>query len=266
MRLIAAITVLICLSACSPPQQTVTIEFEARLGDQPIDCETTVNGVSMTDLRFYVHSPVLFRWEKWPEQVPEEVELTENGRWQSQDMILIDLENGAGACENGTLETNAVIVGTVPEGDYQGLSLTIGVPFSANHADPLAAPPPLDDSTMHWHWRSGYKFLRAGIETPDDGFWIHVGSAGCEGTVDDISGCRYPNRMMLFLRDYRLGEKVVFDLNELTYVADLSDSTPTDCSSGPSESSCEQAFTRLGLDFANGETQGNGSPWRAGVQ
>ncbi len=256
---------MICLSACSPPRETVTIEFEARLGDQPIDCETTVDGIAMTDLRFYVFSPVLFR-DDGSEQVLEYVELAENDRWQNRDLVLIDLENGAGACRNGTVDTNAIIIGTVPAGDYEGLSLRVEVPFEVNHADPLAASPPLDDSTMHWHWRSGYKFLRAGIETEDDGFWIHVGSAGCEGTVGDISGCRYSNRMVVFLRDYRLGEKVVFDLSELTHMADLEDSTPTDCSSGPAEESCGPAFMRLGVDFDTGEALGNGSPWRVAAE
>ena len=265
MRLLAAITAFLFLTACSSPQETVTIEFEARFGDEPIDCETTVDGVSMTDLRFYVHSPVLFRWDG-DAQIQETIDLTESGRWQGGDLVLIDLENGAGACKNGTADTNPSIVGTVPAGDYEGLSLLIEVPFELNHADPLAANAPLDDTTMHWHWRSGYKFLRAGIATDDDGFWIHVGSAGCEGTVGDISGCRYPNRMLVFLRDYRPGEKVIFDLNELSLVADLTDSTPTDCSSGPSEESCRPAFTRLGLDSETGEALGNGSPWRVATQ
>ena len=74
--------------------------------------------------------------------------------------------------------------------------------FDLNHDNPLTAEPPLDDPDMHWHWRSGYKFLRAGIRTATDGFWIHAGSAGCEGTVGNITGCRFPNRIDVFLPDF----------------------------------------------------------------
>ena len=146
MRRLAAVTALICLSACSPPQETVTIEFEARLGDQPIDCETVVDGVAMTDLRFFVTGPIIM-FTADPEDAPdgiEFIEVAQNGRWQQDGLVLIDLENGKGACTNGTAGTNAVLTGLMPEGDYHGLSFQVAVPFERNHADPLAAAPPLE--------------------------------------------------------------------------------------------------------------------------
>ena len=255
MRLIAALTALICLSACSPPRQVVTIEFEARLGDEPIDCETTVGGVAMTDLRFFVTGPILL-FTADPEDAPDGaafVEVAQTGRWQQEGLVLIDLENGQGACTNGTPGTNSVLTGAVPAGDYKGVSFQVSVPFDRNHADPLAAAPPLDDSTMHWHWRSGYKFLRAGFETDDDGFWMHVGSAGCEGTVQNITGCRFGNRARIAVDDYRPGDKIVFDFAPLLESVDTSDGEPSDCSSGPAEDACRQPFRTLGLDFDSGE-------------
>ncbi len=265
MRRSSIFVALLCLTACSPRQQTVTIEFEARLGDVPIDCETEVGGIRMSDLRFYVYHPILTseisrdtdsndaRSRNHYSEHLRPISLSDNGRWQQQELALIDLENGQGACENGTPDTNSKIVGTVPAGDYDGLEFEVGVPFTWNHADPLTAAPPLDDSTMHWHWRSGYKFMRAGFETDDDGFWMHVGSAGCEGTVGDISRCRFPNRVPVQLSDYRPGDTVIFDLSPLVDVVDTNDATPTDCSSGPAEDACREPFAVFGLEFDSGQ-------------
>ncbi len=250
MRLIAAITVLICLSACGPAEQPVTIEFEARLGDQPIDCETVVDGVSMTDLRFFISDASLNYADQ--ANVGRSVDFGDNGRWQQESVALIDLENGQGACENGTDGMNSVLIGSLPAGEYQGLFFRVEVLFDQNHADPLAAAPPLDDSTMHWHWRSGYKFFRAGFETEDDGFWMHVGSAGCEGTVQNITGCTLPNRLLIGLPEFEPGDTVVFDFAPLIAAIDVGDATATSCASGPAEESCREAFAVYGLDFDTG--------------
>jgi len=134
------------------------------------------------------------------------------------------------------------------------------VPFSLNHANPMTAGPPLDDSDMHWHWRSGYKFLRAGVRTEKDGFWIHVGSTGCEGTVGHITSCRSPNRIQIELPEFTPGESAVaIDLAALAAGIDLDDGEPGDCSSGPAESSCVAPFGALGINHSTGEQAGTQS-------
>ena len=120
--------------------------------------------------------------------------LIADGVWQSSDIALLDLENGQGSCANGSEAINASIRVRAPEGDYAGLSFRLGVPERLNHADPLLAHTPLNVTPMHWHWRSGYKFLRAGIRTADDGFWIHLGSSRCAGTIGNLQGCAASNR------------------------------------------------------------------------
>ena len=151
----------------------------------------------------------------------------------------------------------AYLVGYLPEREYEGLEFTIGVPFERNHANPLTADAPLDNAAMHWHWRSGYKFLRAGVSTASDGFWIHVGSAGCEGTVQNVTGCSFPNRVRVSLPRFTpRASQVEIDLAALLEGTNLDDGLQSDCSSGPPESSCIAPFAALGIDFESGRTVG----------
>ncbi|MEM8828307.1 MAG: MbnP family copper-binding protein [Cyanobacteria bacterium P01_G01_bin.19] len=148
--------------------QEVAIEFEGWVGEDRFVCgesydrvgraETTI---TPTDFRFYVSDVALIDEDGNP--VP--VELEQDGKWQHQSTALLDFEDGSNACDNGTTETNTAIVGTVPEGDYQGLQFTLGVPQNLNHEDAAIAPSPLNLTSMWWNWQGGYKFLRAEMET-----------------------------------------------------------------------------------------------------
>ena len=253
---------LLSLTACAPPQISVEIPFEARIDGAKAQCEAALDGLVMTDLRFYVAGVMLRRSDG--ADVP--LRMTEHGRWQQADIALIDLEDGSGVCENGTPDMNSVIKGQIREGDYVGMSFELSVPFDRNHADPLSASAPLDDTTMHWHWRSGYKFLRAGVRTEDDGYWVHLGSAGCEGTVQDITGCRFPNRVPVNLTDYRPGDTVVAELSFLSAAADLGDGEATDCASGPADAACGPVFAQLGLDHESGTISGHQQLFAIGSQ
>jgi uncharacterized repeat protein (TIGR04052 family) len=230
-------------TACSPPGQSVDIPFVAHWNGAPIDCGS--GPVALTDLRFFVSEPRLG---------PDDglaARIVTDGRWQNAEVALIDLEDGSDACENGSAETHAVLSLSVTGEPQPGFTFRLGVPQSLNHANPLIAEPPLNDSIMHWHWLSGYKFLRAGVETADDGFWMHLGSTACSGTIGNIEGCREPNRPEISIKDLVAGEDiVVIDLAELFAGIDLKDASPTRCMSAPGEKSCEPAFRALGLGAA----------------
>lgn len=243
----ALVVILAChaTAGCGPATEPVTLSFSAVYGDAPIACTQPAGPVEMTDLRFYVSEAMLIG----SNGTPVAIEFIEDDRWQTAGIALIDLEDGAGSCANGTVAENAQIAGRVPRGDYAGLGFTIGVPFDRNHSDPLTAPAPLDDAAMHWHWRAGYKFFRAGVRSAGDGYWIHLGSAGCEGTVQHITGCRLPNRARVTLADFTPGDVIHVDLAPLA--GDLGDGAPADCSSGPAETACETGFAALGLEFGS---------------
>ena len=250
-RLVAALSLAWLCASCSQWDHPVNIPFVATWQGEAIDCTST--GPALTDLRFYVSNVQLVDAEGQSHDVRFATEMA----WQNDAVAYIDLEDGAGACQNGTNDTSNHVLGVAGAREYHGLRFTIGVPFRLNHANPLTAKPPLDDPDMHWHWRSGYKFLRAGVRTEDDGFWIHAGSAGCKGTVGNITDCKFPNRIEVFLPEFVVGEDSVrVDLTELLAGVDLGDGTGTDCSSGPPETSCLAPFAAIGIDFVTGEQTG----------
>lgn len=244
--------ILACLSAACGKTVTEPLEipFIATWNGVPIACEGAAGQISLSDLRLYISQLQLLDIDGRA----REIQLSSDVAWQNDAVALIDLETGEGACQNGTPQHYGKIIGAAPGGDYQALKFTIGVPFDLNHANPLTASAPLDDSDMHWHWRSGYKFLRAGVRAEQDGFWIHTGSAGCEGTVGNITACRFPNRVNVHLDGFVPGQSVIaIDLAELFAGVNLEDGNPGDCSSGPAESACAAPFAALGIDFNTGE-------------
>jgi len=237
-------------AACDKPRIPVSIPFVVQYGADPLSCQEPSGTAQLTDLRFYIQDVRLISMHG--DSVA--VSLEPDDVWQQRDLALLDFENGRGTCLNGTADTNVSLRGSVPDGEYRGLSFIVGVPFDRNHSDPLHAKAPLGDPAMHWHWRAGYKFMRAGIRTATDGFWLHLGSTGCEGTVRNISGCNFENRRRVELDDFALrNDAVVVDLAALTRGVDLDDALPSDCSSGPAEVTCTAPFKALGLDFQTGE-------------
>lgn len=54
-------------------------------------------------------------------------------------------------------------LGNIPEGKYQGIRFSVGIPKEANHGDPAkhAADHPLNPNfnQLHWDWKTGYIFM-----------------------------------------------------------------------------------------------------------
>lgn len=257
------LTLLILFSlgtACTPATTEIEIPFTVLYDGKSIGCDMPVDSVSMTDLRFYVYDLRLLD----PDDKEISIALRPNEFWQTEAVALLDFENGEGACMNGSERTNTVIRGRHALTESRGLAFRIGVPAHLNHEDALTARPPLNFTDMHWHWATGYKFLRAGIETPDDGFWMHLGSSLCEGTIGNIKGCRAPNRPEVTLSGFTPGsDRITIDLADLFSGIELGDGVTSDCSSGPTEAACVAPFDALGIDFESGKTFRSASPFRS---
>ncbi|MBE9047862.1 metallo-mystery pair system four-Cys motif protein [Pleurocapsales cyanobacterium LEGE 10410] len=146
----------------------IAIDFEAWVGNREFTCGESYDAVGAgestvtpTDFRFYVSDVALI--DEDGNAIP--LELEQDGKWQYQNVALLDFEDGTSACDNGTAEMRTMVVGTIPEGDYQSLQFTLGVPEQLNHKDAAIAPSPLNLTSMWWNWQGGYKFLRVDLET-----------------------------------------------------------------------------------------------------
>ncbi len=248
------------LAACGKWSSQVEIPFEVRFDGRSIACSGAPSG-ALTDLRFYVHDVVLID----ADGRERAVRLEPDGVWQNAAVALLDLEDGTGTCQNGTPQVNRSIRGTVRSGaDVRGLRFAIGVPDRLNHGDPMRAEVPLSYSVMHWHWRSGYKFMRAGVRTAGDLAWLHLGSAKCAGSIGAIDGCAAPNRPIVELAPFDPAkDRVIIDVGVLLGPSRLDDGTPWDCQSGPGETQCAQVFSALGLEFDSGRTVGSAPAFSA---
>ncbi len=242
----------------SAPLQ-VALAFEGRVGAKAFKCTDTHPGlgasameVSITDFRFYVHDVKLH--QKGGGDVA--VELDQDGLWQYQNVALLDFEDKSGSCANGTTETNGAVRGTVPAGEYDGVSFKLGVPFALNHADVAAAPSPLNLSALFWNWNGGYKFLRVdSVPTAGGGpFNLHLGSTGCtgEGKVDL---CSNPNVAEISFSAFDHGKDIVLaDYATVVAGSDLgvNGGGAPGCMSGVDDPECQALFERLGIDLATG--------------
>jgi uncharacterized repeat protein (TIGR04052 family) len=236
--------------------QVVTIEFAAKVGDQEFACGDTyddlgANGTSLqlSDFRFYVQDLELKNLGG--DYVPVELE-TEGSLWQTENLALLDFEDG---CDSGTTEMNAVVTGTVPAGDYDGIRFKMGVPFDLNHDNQATAPAPLQSTTMQWSWQSGYKFLRIDSGTYSMTDWrMHLGSTDCDGdpVAGETTSCGNPNRVDVELASFDPeGDTVVADFAALVEGAalDVNQADPVGCMSDAADPDCEPIFENLGLPF-----------------
>ncbi len=258
-----------CLNL-GPATDRVSLKFAAQFGDAEARCGEFFAGLGtggesceVLDLRFYVSNIRLIGHDG--EEVP--LALDQDGRWQVENVALLDFEDATGGCaDSGTSARNASVIGTVPEGHYHGVVFEIGVPFELNHSDMAAAPSPLNVSAMFWTWAAGRKFMRVDVRTESGTQWnVHVGSTGCESggaTEPPVSDCGRPNRATIAISDFDHGHDViVLDIAELLALVDFAQDTPGSspgCQSFPGdEDECNGVFPKLGLDFATGACVGD---------
>jgi len=247
---------------CGDPPQT-TITFRPMVGDKPFACGQTYAGLGTSkasflpyDFRMLVHNVRLV--SSAGEEVP--LQLASDGKWQSDQVALLDFEDATGECEKtGTQETRLTIVGDVPGGTYKGLHFTLGVPFALNHANAFEAAAPLNTTAMFWSWALGYKFFRIDGKVPqnDNKFYrFHVGSMGCElasGDPNKVTSCSLPNRAEIKLADFEVGKHaVVVDVAKVLAGATLDKEVAgfgAGCQAEPKNTQCAPLFQSLGMTF-----------------
>lgn len=252
----------------------VNLRFAAQVAGQPFECGrsyaaigTTRSSITPSDFRMYVSEVHLI--DAAGRAVP--VTLAQDGVWQRDGVALIDFENGAGPCRNGTAATNTQVRGTVPAGTYTGVRLTLGVPFASNHGDPTVAPAPLNSTAMFWTWQGGYKFLKFDAATTGQpvttappapngggnasGFSVHLGSTMCAAPsrTQPPSACQNPNRVTVQFDRFDLSRNVVVaDIGAVLAGANVdvnAQGTSPGCMSFPKDADCPPVMGALGLAY-----------------
>jgi len=262
MKSLILCTLLLMKSGAWAADQPVAVRFQAMVGNERLACGHSYNGIGTTkstlsprDFRFYVHNVALI--DDSGKAAP--LDLAQDGKWQLDDVALLDFEDGTGGCVNGTPDTNDRITGTVPRGHYVGLRFTLGVPFNKNHTDLTTQPPPLNLTALAWVWNAGRKFARLDFSSTGmpRGFAIHLGSTGCTPnevkTAPPVS-CSEPNRVDVeFAQFDPQNDIVVADLAALlkdTNIDTNQEKTAAGCMSSQEDGDCAGIFANLGLPFA----------------
>jgi uncharacterized repeat protein (TIGR04052 family) len=254
--------------------QEVTLRFKPMVGDKAFACGESYEGIGVTnskvtptDFRLYVHNVRLVGADG--KEVP--VQLEQDGKWQLENLAMLDFENGSGPCANGTPDTRDFVKGTAPTGDYTGVKFSLGVPFDRNHGEPAKAPSPLNLTQLFWVWNVGYKFTRIEMNTTGmpQGWYLHLGSTGCtpNDTVQTVPAkCAFPNRPEITMAKFNINsDTVIADLKELFAGANVDVNqakSPQGCMSGQKDADCAALFANLGLPFA-GQAPGDQRFFRA---
>ncbi|MEA5573502.1 MbnP family copper-binding protein [Calothrix sp. UHCC 0171] len=256
--------------------QEVTIKFAAKVGDQPFNCGSNyklgkpATTVTPLDFRFYISDIHLI--DNKNKSIP--LSLNQDGKWQYQNVALIDFENKTGACANGTVETRNIVVGKIPQGQYKAIKFTLGLPENLNHEDSTLAPSPLNLTSLWWNWQFGYKFARIdfarltksqptdthqhkhGEKEAVNAFFIHLGSTGCQAETASqkpTTKCTNPNTAIINLANFEPSKNtIVIDIAKLVGDTNLTrnqENTAPGCMSEPNDKDCTGIMAGFGIPF-----------------
>ncbi|MEY4514940.1 MAG: hypothetical protein RLZZ450_7062 [Pseudomonadota bacterium] len=254
------------------------VRFDLRAGEQPFGCGKTAKlGVSATesqlvDARLFVHDVSLTRSSG--EKVP--LILHQDGRFQRDNVALLDFVDDSGLCKTGSPEQRKVVYGYAPEqADYTGISFRVGMPADKNHLDGAIGPPPYNVTGMWWSWSGGYKYVKFELSNAAQPIWyFHGGAAGCSGMSESGFACKARQLALIELSGWDANSSlVVLDAEKLYAGSDPSkaaDSLPG-CMGGQTDTECLPLYGALGVvawdDAAKGPEQTAfdvrpGTPWQ----
>lgn len=248
------------------------IYFKALVNGTPLNCNQEYKDVGaekvsmvVNDFRFYA-STFAVRDKKghW-----HPTNLIDDSVWQSNDVVLLDFENGQGSCISGSQQTNQKVRIKLPISldDIVSLKFEVGIPFHLNHIDPIKATAPLNTTAMFWSWQNGYKFIKldarfSAIDKVSNnitrsGFPVHIGSTMCtsDSATTAPTACKNPNRVHVELEGFSFyNSQIGIDIGKLlesTFVMKNTPGTPAGCMSFPNDPDCIEIMNNLGLPYQN---------------
>lgn len=234
---LALVLVSAIVAGCSRDPRTVAVEFQLR---QPAG--------EIADVSFYVSDLRLLDAEgaAYPVQILHRGAVKHG---QAASIHLIYLSH---------LQTAATVEGRAQLPDaVSGLAFTLGVPASLNHANPVTAAYPLNDSGMFWSWQQGYKFLRIDASRPaNNSQWaFHLGSTGCQSPSalrPPPQPCQRSYQARITLNGFNpLQQPVIVDIGVIS--AKIDDNTRLNCTMNYGlDASCRAMVETLGLAVDTG--------------
>ncbi len=251
----------------SVPMQPVRLRFETLADGETIECGDILEDVGeleltrrLTELRFFVAGLSLIAADGTT--VP--VTLTEDDQWQQASLGLIDLDENRGQCR-GSPGMNDVLLGEVPEGEYTGLTFSVGVPSAMYGEDLASGDAPLDRSDMQWPWAPIYNYFFLAVTTEDPDSLLAAGGppltelyasfvvGGLPAPDEDGNDVWLP---LVTLDGFDAKENLVgVEVTELVRALDLTTSGSCMGTNLPPASSiggCSDAIATLGVDPVSG--------------
>lgn len=247
------------LSSCSKLNNAESIQVEIWHNGSPLDCATFESHQqvwSIQQLAFFI-SNVTLSGEDTLQQPP-----LSTTPWQTDDVVLIqpnldDCTSKSESHDNAepkefvaseALKSNHYLRFAAPVDldASEQLSFTLAVPFELNHQNPLLQASPLNLPNMFWSWRSGHKFFRLDMQSPDINWVFHLGSVGCSAATtmrSPQSECVQPNRVTFHLDKMYTGAKLVMHLDRL--IANTSMQNNDSCLFHSGQESCSILMSNL---------------------
>ncbi len=241
----------------------ITVNFKATVGELGLTCGKTYSGVGTTgsaievrDFRFFVYNPTLIKADGT--KVP--LTLTNDGKWQRDNVALLDFTDGTGLCDSTGTSTNRALVGTAPSDSYKGFSFQFGLPPKLNHLDAATERPPFNETGMWWTWKGGYKFARLDFKTTgQENFYFHMGATDCTGTTETGFTCAYDYEAVMSFDAFDAKTQAInLDVKTLFAGSDLDAAANAQagdfvkgCMAFPGDPECKTIFEKLGLVFSS---------------
>jgi uncharacterized repeat protein (TIGR04052 family) len=246
-------------TSCSRSSDDKAIEVEIWHNGSPLGCnaiESHQQVWSIQQLAFFISNIELS-----DENIDHQPQLSSTP-WQTDDVVLIqphlsncdeklvdeDKMQQDNQLASETLKTNNHLQFLLPVDldSSEQLSFTLAVPFELNHQNPLLQASPLNLPSMFWSWRSGHKFFRLDMQTPDKSWVFHLGSVGCNAAStmrSPQSECLQPNRVSFNLHKMFDGTKLVMHLDRL--IANTSLQSSSSCLFHSGQESCTVLMANL---------------------
>ena len=235
------------------------MEIEIWHNGSPLDCNEVENHQqvwSIKQLAFFISHV------KFHDGNTEHQPGLSSTPWQTDDVVLVQpylLDCGAKSKgEDKTAQNKFAASEELKNNNYlqfrlpvdldssEQLSFTLAVPFELNHQNPLLQPSPLNLPSMFWSWRSGHKFFRLDMQTPDKSWVFHLGSVGCTAASTMRSPqyeCVQPNRVNFHLDKKHDGAKLVMHIDRL--IANTSMQNNDSCLFHAGQESCAVLMANL---------------------